>query len=113
RVKLLRSGPILPSEATRKLIQTRLEAEIGRIERQAPTRVALLYPSPYRVAMSSLGYQSIYGTLQRMPGFCCERAFLADGGDEPGAVLERPVTYESLRDLGDFSILAVSVAYEI
>jgi len=103
----------LPSEATRKLIQTRLEAEIGRITRQAPTRVALVYPSPYRVAMSSLGYQSIYGAIQRLPGFACERAFLPDGGDEPGAVLERPVTYEGLRELGDFSILAVSVAYEL
>ena len=102
----------LPSEATRKLIRTRLAAEIGRIERNAPTRVALVYPSPYRVAMSSLGFQSVYGALQRLPGFVCERAFLPDGGAEPGAVLERPVTYESLSELGEFDILAVSVAYE-
>jgi radical SAM superfamily enzyme YgiQ (UPF0313 family) len=103
----------VPSEVTRKLIRTRLTAEIGRIERTAPTRVALVYPSPYRVAMSSLGYQRIYGIIQGLPGFACERAFLADGGEEPGAVLERPVTYESLRELADFDILAVSVAYEI
>jgi radical SAM superfamily enzyme YgiQ (UPF0313 family) len=111
--EMLPYAPPLPSEATRKLIQTRLSAEIGRIERQAPTRVALVYPSPYRVAMSSLGFQSIYGAIQRLPGFACERAFLPDGGDEAGAVIERPVSYEGLRDLGDFPILAVSVAYEI
>jgi radical SAM superfamily enzyme YgiQ (UPF0313 family) len=102
----------LPSEATRQLIRTRLAAEVGRIERSAPTRVALTYPSPYRVGMSSLGYQSVYGTIQRMPGFACERAFLADDGDRPGAVLERPVTYEGMRELGEFGIIAVSVAYE-
>ena len=102
----------MPSEATRKLIRTRLAAEVGRIERTAPTRVALVYPSPYRVAMSSLGFQSIYGAIQRLPGFACERAFLPDEAEQGGAV-ERPVTYEGLRELGEFEILAVSVAYEI
>jgi radical SAM superfamily enzyme YgiQ (UPF0313 family) len=103
----------MPSEATRKLIRARLAAEIGRIERSAPTRVALVYPSPYHVGMSSLGYQSIYAAIQRMPGFACERAFLADEGDRPGATIERPVTYETLSELGEFGILAVSVAYEM
>lgn len=101
------------STATRKLIRTRLAAEIGRIEKAAPTRVALVYPSPYRVAMSSLGYQSVYRAIQSMPGFACERAFLPDEGDRPGATIERPVSYEGLRELGEFPILAVSVAYEI
>src|SRR5262249_46577466 len=59
---------LVPSETTRKLIRARLAAEVGRIERSAPTRVALVYPSPYRVGMSSLGYQSIYSTIQSMPG---------------------------------------------
>jgi Radical SAM proteins, N-terminal/Radical SAM superfamily len=102
----------VPSETIRKLIRTRLAAEVGRIERSAPTRVALVYPSPYRVGMSSLGYQAIYSAIQRMPGFACERAFLQDEGDRPGATIERPVTYESLSELGEFPILAVSVAYE-
>jgi radical SAM superfamily enzyme YgiQ (UPF0313 family) len=103
----------VPSDATRKLIRARLAAEIGRIERSAPTRVALVYPSPYHVGMSSLGYQSVYATIQRMPGFACERAFLPDEGERPGATIERPVTYESLSELGEFGIVAVSVAYEI
>ena len=102
------------SAATRKLIRTRLLAEVGRIEKEeAPNRVALLYPSPYNVAMSSLGYQTVYRAIQAMPGFACERAFLPDEGDRAGAVIERPVTYEGLRELGEFPIIAVSVAYEI
>ncbi|HEV8244577.1 MAG TPA: radical SAM protein [Polyangiaceae bacterium] len=101
------------SHQTRELIQRRLSDETGRIDKDAPTRVALAYPSPYHVAMSSLGYQRIYRALQSMPGIACERVFLADGGDQPGARLERPVSYEGLRELSDFPIVAVSVAYEL
>ncbi len=101
------------SHATRELIRRRLSDETGRIDKEAPTRVALAYPSPYHVAMSSLGYQRIYRALQAMPGVACERVFLADGADQPGAPLERPLSYEGLRELGDFPIVAVSVAYEL
>ena len=48
-----------------------------------------------------------------MPGFSCERVFLPDEGDRPGARIERPVSYESLRELGEFPVIALSVAYEI
>jgi radical SAM superfamily enzyme YgiQ (UPF0313 family) len=101
------------SEFTRSLIRERLSAEIGRLDKQAPHRVALTYPSPYRVAMSSLGYQRIYRSIQDLPGFSAERVFLPDEGDRPGARIERPVSYESLRELGEFSVIALSVAYEI
>ncbi|HEX3777796.1 MAG TPA: radical SAM protein [Polyangiaceae bacterium] len=87
--------------------------EVGRIEKDAPARVGLVYPSPYRVGMSSLGYQRIYRAIQAMPGACCERVFLPDEGDRAGSVIERPVSYEGLRELGEFPILAVSVAYEL
>ena len=36
-----------------------LAAETGTIRRDAPFRVALVYPSPYRAAMASLGYQTL------------------------------------------------------
>jgi len=101
------------SSATRRLIQTRLSDEIGRIEKDAPARVALVYPSPYHVGMSSLGYQRIYRAIQAMPEAMCERVFLPDEGDRAGAEIERPFSYESLRELGEFPILAVSVAYEL
>lgn len=100
------------SEATRKLVQKRLLAETGGLKKQAPLAVCLAYPSPYAVAMSSLGFQSVYGAINEHPGAACERAFLPDDGVH-GASLERPVTYESLRELGDFQLVAFSVAYEL
>ncbi len=101
------------SESTRRLIRERLAAERGRIEKHAPLAVALTYPSPYAVGMSSLGYQRVYRAIQALPGAYAERVFLPDAGDRPGAEIERPVSYESLRELGEFPIIALSVAYEI
>ncbi|HEX3597086.1 MAG TPA: radical SAM protein [Polyangiaceae bacterium] len=102
------------AESTRALIAKRLADELGRIDKDAPFRIALAYPSPYRVGMSSLGYQRVYREIQAMPGVACERVFLPDGGDEPGTRLtEEPVSYESLRPLADFAVIALSVAYEL
>ena len=102
------------AESTRALVAKRLADEVGRVDKDAPFRVALAYPSPYRVGMSSLGYQRIYRAIQAMSGVACERVFLPDGGDEPGARLsEEPVTYESLRPLSEFPVIALSVAYEL
>src|SRR5690606_11903313 len=97
------------SNATRRLIQQRLNDEIGRIDKDAPLRVALTYPSPYSVAMSSLGYQQIYRAIQSMPGVCAERAFLPDADAEDRTV----VSYEGLRPLNEFPVIALSVAYEL
>ncbi len=100
------------SHATRKLIQQRLDAEVGRLDKDAPLRVALTYPSPYAVGMSSLGYQQIYRALQGMSGVACERVFLPETTDDQGRV-EEPVSYEYRRPLRDFPIIALSVAYEL
>lgn len=100
------------SESTRRTISTRLAAERGRLVKSAPLTVALAYPSPYHVAMSSLGYQRIYRAFMEMPGVCCERAFLPDETQRDGET-ERPVTYETLRGLSEFPIIALSVAYEL
>jgi radical SAM superfamily enzyme YgiQ (UPF0313 family) len=100
--------------STRALIERRLADEVGRIDKDAPFRVALAYPSPYRVAMSSLGYQLVYREIQAMPGVACERVFLPDGAEEPGPrAMEEPVSYEARRPLVDFPVIALSVAYEL
>lgn len=96
--------------ATAAIIRSRLGNEIGRIDKQAPFRIALAYPSPYRTGMSSLGFLQIYKAIQLEPGMACERAFLADDDSDDKEI---PVTYEGLRPLGDFPVIALSVAYEL
>ena len=93
-------------------IRERLAAERGRIDKEAPFTVALLYPSPYAAAMSSLGYQRIYRAIMESPGLACERVVLDDEAETNLAVQERPVTYESLRPIEAFPVVAASIAYE-
>ncbi|MDH3200729.1 MAG: B12-binding domain-containing radical SAM protein [Myxococcales bacterium] len=89
-----------------------LRDEIGAIDKEAPESVALVYPSPYRVAMSSLGYQTIYRTINSIDGMAAHRAFLPDDIEawrHSGMPL---VTYERLRPVSDYPVIAFSVAYE-
>ncbi|MFO0762958.1 MAG: radical SAM protein [Byssovorax sp.] len=92
------------------LIRRRLAAEVGRIDKQAPFRIALAYPSPYRAGMSSLGYLQIYKNIQAEEGMACERAFLGDDAASEGLT---PLTYEGQRPLSDYPVIALSVAYEL
>src|SRR5688572_12958272 len=87
-----------------------LAAERGTLFKEAETRVALVYPSPYRAAMSSLGYQQIYRTLHGMAGVAADRAMLPDEGANPKARFD---TLETGRPVGSYPILAYSVAYEL
>lgn len=105
--------PRVPSPKLRDRIRTRLADETGRLAKEAPFQVALAYPSPYRAGMSSLGYQRIYRAIFETPGLSCERAFLDDESEGTGPVPEAPVTYESLRPLSDFPVVAFSIAYEL
>ena len=93
-------------------IRGRLNDEIGRLDKQAPFTIALLYPSPYGAAMSSLGYQRIYRSLNEAPGLACERVVLDDEAEGNLAVQTRPISYESRRGLDEFPIIAASIAYE-
>jgi radical SAM superfamily enzyme YgiQ (UPF0313 family) len=102
----------VPQRGSSRVIDERLGAEVGAIAKQAPLRVALAYPSPYAVAMSSLGFQRIYRSIQETDGMMCERAFLPDGAGS-GERTEQPVTYESKTPLREFPIVALSVAYEL
>ena len=94
-------------------MRARLDEEIGTIRREAPRRVALVYPSPYHVAMSSLGYQAIYGILNRVDGWAAERAFLPDDVEAWRRARLPLVTYEGETPIGGVDIIAFSVAYEL
>src|SRR3954471_5691216 len=84
-----------------------LAAERGTLFKEAETRIAMVYPSPYRAAMSSLGYQQIYRTLHAMPGVAADRAMLPD----EGAGNVRFETLETAAPVGSYPMLAYSVAY--
>lgn len=93
------------------IIERRLATEQGTLFGVGRRSIALVYPSPYAVGMSSLGYQQVYGILNAMPDTVAERAFLHDDGVEVGRA--PLITYESQRPVSDFPVLAFSVAYEI
>jgi radical SAM superfamily enzyme YgiQ (UPF0313 family) len=90
-----------------------LADEEGTLFKVAPLRVALLYPSPYHVGMSSLGFQSIYREMHAHPGATAERAFLPEDVDAFRASRLPLFTLESQAPVAGFSLLAFSVAYEL
>jgi radical SAM superfamily enzyme YgiQ (UPF0313 family) len=96
----------------RDTIRQRLARERGTIFKDAPVRVALLYPSPYSVGMSSLGYQTLYRELNAREDTVAERAFAPDDLARARQLREGVCTYESGRALADHPVVAVSVAYE-
>ena len=97
--------------AQKEVILARLAAEQGTLFKQAPIRVALCYPSPYRVGMSSLGFQTLYREIHLHPGFSAERAFLLD---DPRAGRGSPLlTYESQLPVGEYAVIALSVSWEL
>jgi radical SAM superfamily enzyme YgiQ (UPF0313 family) len=93
--------------------EDRRNSEVGRIEKDAPFRVALTYPSPYHVGMSSLGYQAIYRLIQHLPDFCAERFFLPEDVENHTGSLEPVHSLDSDRSLLEFPLVALSVAYEL
>jgi len=96
--------------------RNRLAGETGAVVKDWGGRlsVALVFPNTYYVGMSNLGFQTIYGVLNRRSDFVCERAFLPDPDDLP--VHERngvPVmSLESQRPLHEFDCVAFSTTYE-
>jgi radical SAM superfamily enzyme YgiQ (UPF0313 family) len=97
----------------REVRELRLSAERGTLYKQGDLPFALVYPSPYHVGMSSLGFQTIYRELNGLPGVAAERAFLPDDVAEARASAEGLATYESGRPIGDFPVVGFSLAYEL
>jgi radical SAM superfamily enzyme YgiQ (UPF0313 family) len=93
----------------RRAARALLAEETGTLHKAAELRVALAYPSPYRAAMSSLGYQQIYRCLHALDGVAADRAMLPDEGAAAGPA----ITLETERPIGEYPIIAFSVAYEL
>lgn len=94
-------------------IRDRLAAEQGTLRKQAATRIALCYPSPYHVGMSSLGFQTIYREIHSHEGATAERAFLPDDVAAWREARAPLCTYESQQPLSQFACLAFSISYEL
>ncbi len=101
-----------PNWDIERAVEERLDDEIGTIVKDAPIRVALVYPSPYRVGMSSLGYQTMYRILNERDDVVCERAFLPDEPEEYRRTRTSLFTYESKMPVSEADVIAFSVAYE-
>ena len=105
-----------PRDRASLLIEERLAAEQGTLGLESPAPVCMVYPSPYRVGMSALGFQTLYRILN-VSGPGAHRAFLPDGWEPASlrwpAPKEPVLSYEQRRPVSDYRILAMSVAYEL
>jgi radical SAM superfamily enzyme YgiQ (UPF0313 family) len=97
----------------RERSRERVAREQGTVRKEAAWRVALVYPSPYRAAMSSLGYQTIYGRWNDRPGWAADRAMLPDPEDGEAAPCAGLLTLEQERPVAEYPVIAFSVAYEL
>ena len=90
-----------------------LDDEHGTIFKEARLRLALVYPSPYRTAMSSLGYQMMYRLVNGLPEWSAERAMLPDDVDAFRKSRAPLFTMESQQPVSNFDVIAFSLAYEL
>jgi radical SAM superfamily enzyme YgiQ (UPF0313 family) len=70
-------------------------------------RVGVVYPAPYEVGMSNLGYHWVLRRTETIDGFTCERFFC-----EPG-VAAPPRSLETGRPPQDVHLLLFSVSFEL
>jgi radical SAM superfamily enzyme YgiQ (UPF0313 family) len=87
-------------------------SESGTIYGSGGFRVALVYPNPYPVAASSLGYQIIYRLFNAEPDIHCERAVLPSDVDAFRRSQKTLTTIESGYPVGGADCIAISLAYE-
>jgi len=72
--------------------------------------IALIFPGPYALGISNLGYQTVHRLMGSVPGIGVERFFFPILAGQP----HPPPFYsfETRRPLGDFDVLAFSISYE-
>jgi hypothetical protein len=87
-----------------------LSKEIGYIRKPhgGRLRIALAFPNTYWVAMSNLGFQTVYRLFNAQPDIVCERVFLPPKQElaaqlAAGAPL---VTLESQTPVSEFDVFA-------
>ncbi|MFN3740812.1 MAG: radical SAM protein [Thermodesulfovibrionales bacterium] len=105
-----------PIMTLREKIKKRLLREKGTVFKDPGGKVSicLVYPDTYHIGMSNLGFQGIYGLINSRKDCLCERAFLPDDEDmEEIKKRNTPIiSYESMRPLGEFDVIAFSLSFE-
>lgn len=103
----------------RKLVENAdalLAKEKGTVFKDPGGKVSfcLVYPNIYHVGMSNLGFQGLYGLLNRREDVVCERAFLPDDADiaEYRRTATPVFSLENKRPLTSFDIVAFSLSFE-
>ncbi len=103
----------------RKLVEkadTLLAKEKGTVFKDPGGKISfcLVYPNTYHVGMSNLGFQGLYGLLNRREDVVCERAFLPDDADiaEYRRTATPVFSLENKRPLTSFDIVAFSLSFE-
>ncbi len=103
----------------RKLVEKAdalLAKEKGTVFKDPGGRISfcLVYPNTYHVGMSNLGFQGLYGLLNRREDVVCERAFLPDDADiaEYRRTATPVFSLENKRPLTSFDIVAFSLSFE-
>ena len=83
-----------------------ISSETGTIiKKEALTEVSLVFPNSYRVGMSNLGFQTLYGLINSREDALCHRAFLDREGETR--------TVETGRRLSGYDIVAFSIPFEL
>ena len=97
-------------------IDSVLSKEQGTVHKDpgGKINIALVYPNTYHVGMSNLGFQGIYGLLNRMDDVVCERVFSPNDEDMEEYLRTDTEIFamESKRTLSRFDIIAFSVSFE-
>ena len=78
-----------------------------QLEKEASLSIALVFPNSYEIAMSNLGFQSLYRLFNSYAGVRCERAFVYKSF--PNTIR----TIESAQQLSYFDVIAFSIAFEL
>lgn len=84
-------------------VETWLAPRSARHGQPTDISVVVLFPAPYSLAMSNLGFQSAVAAFSALPAVHCERAFW-EGGP--------PRSFETGSPLQDFDLVAFSVSFE-
>ena len=89
--------------------------EIIKNREDVKLRMAFCFPDVYEIGMSNLGMRILYGCINEVPEFWCERVF-APWGDMAEAMRRENIPLYALESgdpVGSFDVLGFSLGYEM